>query len=177
MFHLPKVWKQLALFRIFQLCDGAIASKLRWMIHLWFPLRIMFDDLNCHQTWPPPLIKKENLTKISIKKFGKILKRANCFQTLGAKRGSQLYYFPKLWKQLVHYRIFFIYNFCILLSNVLFSVAVAAMFDQKNCVKCQLLANFGFCLSPNSQLFAISFSISGVIKKCNLQDHFVILKN
>jgi extradiol dioxygenase family protein len=35
-----------------------------------------------HQTWPPPLIKKENLTKISIKKFGKILKRANCFQTL-----------------------------------------------------------------------------------------------
>jgi hypothetical protein len=22
----------------------------------------MVDDLNCHQTWPPPLLRKENLT-------------------------------------------------------------------------------------------------------------------
>jgi hypothetical protein len=40
----------------------------------------MVDDLNCHQTWLPPLLRKENLTKISIRK---ILKRANCFQTSG----------------------------------------------------------------------------------------------
>jgi hypothetical protein len=29
----------------------------------------MVEDFNCHQTWPPPLLKKENLTKISIKKI------------------------------------------------------------------------------------------------------------
>jgi hypothetical protein len=40
--------------------------------------------------WPEPpsnmattVIKKRKLTKISIKKFWKILKRANCFQTSG----------------------------------------------------------------------------------------------
>jgi hypothetical protein len=29
----------------------------------------MVDDLNRHQTWPPPLLKKENLRNISIKKI------------------------------------------------------------------------------------------------------------
>ena len=51
--------------------EGAIASKFIEMIHLWSPLRIMVDDLNRHQTWPPPLLKKENLTKISIEKSWK----------------------------------------------------------------------------------------------------------
>jgi hypothetical protein len=41
------------------------------MIHLWSPLRIMVDDLNRHQTWSPPLLKKENLTIISTTKFWK----------------------------------------------------------------------------------------------------------
>jgi len=63
-----KINKKIQLKYPKKVCEGAIASKLE-MIHLRSPLRIMVDDLNRHQTWPPPLLKKENLTNISIKKF------------------------------------------------------------------------------------------------------------
>ena len=36
-------------------------------MHIWSPLRIKVYDVNCQQTWPPLLLKIENLTKNSEK--------------------------------------------------------------------------------------------------------------
>jgi hypothetical protein len=52
----------------------------------------MVDDLNRHQTWPPPLLKKRKFDKNFNKK---ILKRANCFQTSGKRYICD--YLSELW--------------------------------------------------------------------------------
>jgi hypothetical protein len=42
---------------------GQLLLYFRKMIHLWLPFRIMVDNFNHHQTWLPPLLKIEHLTK------------------------------------------------------------------------------------------------------------------
>ena len=51
--------------------NGQLLSDFRKMIHLWLPFRIMVDNFNHHQTWLPPLLKIEHLTK----KMQKLLKK------------------------------------------------------------------------------------------------------
>ena len=46
-----------------------IATKLWVNDTFMIPLRNMVDDPNHHQTWPPPLLKIENLTKNSEKSY------------------------------------------------------------------------------------------------------------
>ena len=41
---------------------GQLLTDVRKMIHLWLPFRTMVDYLSYHQTWPPPLLKMEQLT-------------------------------------------------------------------------------------------------------------------
>jgi len=46
---------------------GKLLSDFRKMIHFWLPFRTMIDNFNHHQTWPPPLLKIEHLTKTNAK--------------------------------------------------------------------------------------------------------------
>jgi hypothetical protein len=57
--------------------------------HIGFSLRIMVDDLNRHQTWPPPLLKKENLRNISIKKILKNPEKGQMLSDLVDRQAHQ----------------------------------------------------------------------------------------
>ena len=60
---------------------GQLLSNFRKIIHLWLSFRIMVDNFSHHQTWPPPLLKLEHLTK----KMQKFYLKKSCKEPISTK--------------------------------------------------------------------------------------------